>query len=542
MISKVKILLLVLVLFMELISYSQNQHTISYFDKKGFLTYLDSAYYCRQETDTLNYFRSHYTIKGKTSNLYFEGLIINAIDTIDNHNKYNGLCKWYYQNGAIKSINQYNSDGNLDGIQEEFYESGKIAKRYTYTNGKLTNNEIIEFTPNGFCYKVFEENFTDNHNNWDLLKSEKNNSRIRFGGLELSSTDVSDYCIFKQQTLDSTNFSIEAIINSRYLLNNCKSGIVFGYKDKANYHYFYISKFRYHIGFIENGILTKNTDSIFSSQLLSNDFNKIELICFKDTFYFKINNQIQTYCAKQELKGNNIGLAVNNGISSIDQFKIKQLNKTSLSPKENDHHEYILKNGMYLKVMLQQSGVMFSNNGYIVTSMKNLDYINNILVYAINNDTIKTYEATIVIKNDILNFMILKIMDKNSLFSLPLYSYSYMNSIDTEPTFVIKKLMTKDSISKAVNVLSGENKHLTKTSDLNFNCIIGAPVFDKKNNIMGITTSINESLKVKVVKMQDIMTSIFSLPENQQILRTINDDLEKTNRDSYKNLVIVKGF
>ena len=57
----------------------------SYFDKNGKLTYVESAFYFRQNTDTLDYYRSFYS---DTKNKYFEGSIINNNDTMDYNNKY----------------------------------------------------------------------------------------------------------------------------------------------------------------------------------------------------------------------------------------------------------------------------------------------------------------------------------------------------------------------------------------------------------------------------------------------------------------------
>ncbi len=49
---------------------------------------------------------------------------------------YEGIVKWYYENGNISQVANY-SNGVLNGNREIFYENGKLQNKRIYSKGKL---------------------------------------------------------------------------------------------------------------------------------------------------------------------------------------------------------------------------------------------------------------------------------------------------------------------------------------------------------------------------------------------------------------------
>lgn len=539
---------IVLMMFLSLCFklHAQNQHGISYFDKKGFLTYLDSALYFRQETDTSNYFRSFYA---KSKNLYFEGKIIGASDTVDVNNTYIGLCKWYYPSGIIKRQCVYNENGGLNGLYEEFDKTGKLSKQTVYENNKLKTKEYLEYTNDDEKgIRVFEDEFSDNSNQWDLLKSEFVNSKIKIGGLELRNYTPEDYSLLIPYKIDSTNYSVETLINSIFLTLECKSGLIYGYKDKNNYNYFYVSKYRCFIGSIKNGIDEKIADNYFSHDIKGNNWNTLEVRCLNDTFYYYINKRIQLYYANKPSIGDHIGFNVNNGVSFFDKLTIKQFRKT-YRKTENDIVKFELIDGAYYPSRFIQSGVMLSNNGYILTTIKDLNSVNKLFIEAIIKDTLRRFDVDVFSKNDFLNFVILKVRgaDTNT-FAKPVYGYSYMNTIETEKKFTTKFLSSSTtSPGYQINSLDGENRVVAKDqyfnhSLANSHVCIGGAIIDVKGNLIGILSSINDDSKIKAINIQWTMNTMIDLKENKQIQRSQLADPSIIDRELYKNLVIIKTF
>lgn len=55
---------------------------------------------------------------------------------------------FYYGNGQIRNIREYDSIGELDGIQYNFFESGTIERKVTYLHGKQCCDNY-HYYPNG---------------------------------------------------------------------------------------------------------------------------------------------------------------------------------------------------------------------------------------------------------------------------------------------------------------------------------------------------------------------------------------------------------
>ena len=524
---------------------AQNGKGKSYFDEKGFLAFTNTAIYYRQETDTANYFRSFYVANNMK---YFEGKIISANDTLDNKNSYAGLCSWYYPNGMKKKQCLFNETGILNGFFEEFFEEGKVFKQIVYENGLIKNCRYIEYSIGGMAINVFEENFANNLNNWVLSKSESMTSKIKLGGLELVNKTKDDFIISISHKIDSSNFSIEASLNSSYIFTGCQTGLVFNYRDKRNYNYFYVSQFRYFIGEVKNGVDKRCVDNYFSFDLKANTWNAIKVVRLNDGFYYYINNKLQIITALGTSVGQSIGFLVNNGLAFFDNLIIKQFSEKAINP--------IIINDLFVEfdgktnpIRSKNSGIMLSNNGYVLTSLADIENINGIIVEAVVNDSIKVFDAEIYLKNVAQNFAILKIKNiKRAIFSKPVFSYSYLKSIETEKKFVAKYLSINSNNKQfEVKTLIGDINEVSphdheKKGVADSHLCIGSPIFDKSGNILGVLGKVNDQYKIEIVNMQLVMGIYFNCFENNQIIRKPKNDPLNIEKNIFKNLVSIKTF
>lgn len=535
-------LLNLIILSLTVNSQNQNSKNTSYFDKNGNLAYVESAHYYRQNTDTLNYYRSFYIGNNVK---YFEGSIIAANDTIDSGNKYNGLCIWYYLNGNIRMMCEFNNSGILNGIKKEFTNNGKLIKNSIYENGKVKDKKYTEFDEDGTQINVFEEDFLDNSLNWPLENNENRSSKIKIGGLILVNKLKDSFATSIKCEIDSANYSIETTINSRYLTPECKSGIVFGFKDWDNYNYFYVSKFRFHVGFIENGVTTKTIENYFCDDLKGTDLNKLKILCLNDSLYFYINNELQNYCFNIGFKGNKFGFYVSNGSSFFDNLVIKQYreNKYYQEPKKKT----FLNVGEQMVPITQVfSGLLLGENGYILTSLKKMDQINGIFVELNVNDTIKSYQVDFFSNSNFFNFSILKIRDtiKRNSFKP---NYHYMKSLVSEKNFISYNFEI-DSITNSykLNKLTGDLKSICSHKHSfdgikNNHCCEGSPIFNSEGYILGVIT-VSEKNKIQTISIQQILSGLFSYPQTNEIKPKSDVNFIEFEKEIYKNIVIIKTF
>lgn len=538
-----KFLILLYSIFFVFSIHAQNTNGISYFNNKGYLTYEDSAMYYRQESTTKNYFHSYYK---KNNKLYFEGAILNAKDTIDVNNIYNGKCIWYYPSGKIKQIVIYNEIGNKNGLQEDFYENGNIFRQTVFENNK--SKEYIEFNKsNTNSYKVFEENFNDNSNNWPLLKTEFISSKIKLAGLQLTNYTKSNYLLTIPYKIDSINYSIETKLNLRFSPLNCKNGLVFGFIDSLNYNYFYVINSRYCIGCVKNGDDLKQIENYYTFNLYQNDWNSLKVTCINDSLYYFINDKLETFCKKTNIDGDHIGFAINNGASFYDNLIIKQYN--NLTKQMLNTANYIDINGYKDELRYVQSGVMLNSNGLVFTSIKEFSLVNNFIIEALVNDTLKTFFGDVVIEDKINNYIVLKIRTASeSQFAKPFYSYSYMNTIENQKTFNVRHLLkNKSQGSYEQNIIFGENKNLNKNRNskdslYNNNLLLGAPIFDSKGNMLGVISDINKEQKIKTSFTQWLMTTKLVNKQLDQIQKKELEDYTNFDKEIYKNCVTIKIF
>lgn len=518
--------------------------TMSFFDEKGKLTYEETAHYYRQSTDTVNFFRSYYA---KNKNKYFEGKILNVVDSLDFNNKYMGLCTWYYLNGKIKVQAEYNETGQAHGVRKEYSEQGYIIKETIYENGKVKNKMHKEFNESGLEINVLEEDFSNNSLDWKLMSTEELNSKIRIGGMEIINKKTDQFINLLNNPIDSANFSIETKVNT-YNLNiqkECISGIVFGFKDYSNYNYFYISKQKFHIGFIRDNHITKQIEGYYSVDLKVNNHNKLKILCSNDSLYYYLNNNLQCYSHNEGFIGNKMGFCVNNGYYFFDYLVVKQFSKNSSEPV-NGIDQVFIKNGIHKFPFRQiNSGVIIGKNGYVLTSIKDVGLFNKYFIEVNSNDTLKLYAAEVYLNNDWSNFTVLKIKDSTIKLPTPIYNiYNYSTvmekkyvayNFEEDSTSLVKRNKFYGDINSVI-----DHKHISYNGIKNNHYCVGSPMFDEKGNILGIITNVNNENEIKSVGMRKVIDALFTNPESNEVKPKKDFDFSNFEKNIYKNLVLVK--
>lgn len=523
-------------------SFGQNQRQISYFDERGRLTYEESAFYYRENTDTINYYKSYYNNKNHIK--YFEGFIVNALDTADYNNKYSGLCKWFYPNGNLKIYAEYNNNGLLNGVKSEYSFRGFLVKQTVYENGKISNKRHLEFDSTGVSYNVFNEEFTDNLFGWPVFSEIKQSSKIKTGGLEIINNTEKKSYILKSLKLDSTNYSIETFINSMYLLPETQTGIVYGYRDTNNYNFFYITKNQFSVGFVKDGKLYNSINNFFTPDLITH--NKLKIMTIKDSTYFFINNKLQTYCNSSNLLGDEIGFYVNKGNSFIENLIIKE-GKVALNISDNSIMSYKL-NGQKKTVNNIYSGVIISKSGVILTEIKNLNKVNKILVEFLVRDTLKLFEADII-KNDYLsNYTLLKIKNFEKLADTMelFYNYHPLKTLTLEMKsnayyFGVDSLTQKFS-SKIIEIKLTKHKNFIPNNIVITNDYLptGSSIFDVDGNILGIISNVDKKIKINYTPISSIYGYLITKPELIDLVYKKDFDINKFKQNVFKNIVVIK--
>ena len=210
---------------------------------------------------------------------------------------------------------------------------------------------------------------------------------------------------------------------------------------------------------------------------------------------------------------------------------------------------YIDINGYKDELRYVQSGVMLNSNGLVFTSIKEFSLVNNFIIEALVNDTLKTFFGDVVIEDKINNYIVLKIRTASeSQFAKPFYSYSYMNTFENQKTFNVRHLLkNKSQGSYEQNIIFGENKNLNKNRNskdslYNNNLLLGAPIFDSKGNMLGVISDINKEQKIKTSFTQWLMTTKLVNKQLDQIQKKELEDYTNFDKEIYKNCVTIKIF
>jgi S1-C subfamily serine protease len=536
----------VLLIFSLQLGFSQGSGDKLYFDKAGKVSGPSQAYYYRQKTGTANQYKSFYVNGGS---VFFDGKILTASTEDESQNVYTGLCNWYFKNGNKKFTRNYSASGVENGISTYYYESGKIWKEIEYKNGQIANGRYKEFNEDGQSNRIFEEDFDNNNNDWDLYTSDKTSAKIANGSLELVSylpAGASRYISISSQ---SSEFALEAVINIEKLKDGSKAGLIFGFKDWQNYNYFFITSNSFYIGLVYEGVNSVKADGMFSDVIKKKAPNNIKIISNGEKNIYSINGEIQYSNDRTRNFGSNIGFAVSGkSMVNIDKMIFKEIDYKASSSNSSSNAD--------MNVKATGSGLIFSVNGYILTNHHVIENANKVVVEITNGGATKSYNAEVVQKDIDNDLAILKINDE-SFKSVDPIPYSFKQSgggdvgssvftigyphalsgMGKEAKFTDGKISSKTGYNNAINTYQTSIPVQPGNS--------GGPLFNDKAQLIGVINSkiteadnVSYAIKLSYVKnLIELLPETIELPANQGLS---GSSMEEKVKAISKYVVLIK--
>jgi S1-C subfamily serine protease/antitoxin component YwqK of YwqJK toxin-antitoxin module len=451
------------------------------------------------------------------------------------NNKINGQNTFYYENGQIAQKANYEY-GAYSGLYQQWYKTGKPKITAFYERGTLVDNKYIEYDENGLGALVYNENFRANKERWEA-KVEGSSSQIT------NEDDVSLYLSndyntsrYNYITLDQTSdYSIESVIQKKYGKGNEGYGILFGFKDWNNYYQFLISEYGSYIilGKFE-GVNIKICEWTKSNAInIGNKRNLLKVMKFGDEFIFSINGDVVERSKSKDLRGNNIGIiAAGKGGYCLENIIVKEflsadeLEKRGPKNIANSSSEW-LGNG---------SGFFINEKGYIATNYHVVKEASAIQVEYFQKGVKKIFAAKIIVTDKQNDLAIIQINDPKfkSLPSIPYVFSTTIKDVGTD-VFALGYPM-EDVMGSEIKFTDGKISSKTGwKGDITVYQISvpiqhgnsGGPLFDNRGNLVGITSSgisgdvaqnVNYAIKTSYLKnLIDVMPENIAVPNNIEI-------------------------
>ncbi len=485
-----------------------------YFDKSGRVCSPEMSYYFRQKTDSAGLFRCYYC---QNNSPYFRGNISSASPNDENSNVYQGTCYWYYKNGNPKYIRSFNELGEETGTSKFFYESGKIWKEIEFFKGRPKTSAFIEYDEDGSRSRIFEEHFNNNYNEWDLYMSDKSSARIEAGQLSLISTSREGTSRFINHPFESDEYTIETELLFKNIKDEDRVGLIYGFKDWNNYHYFVVSKKNVFIGSFYEGVKAQEIEGMYCSALNPLTSNNLKIISNGEKMYFSVNGDVQFKSDSKRLFGNNFGLVISgNSQLLVEKLILKELNAGSQAVKTSPSDEGVKVTG---------SGVIFNSEGYILTNHHVIENSGRYVIEVNNNAGKVSYDAELVIVDKDNDIAILKIKDPDFKPLSLQYAFKENGHVDVgAPVFTIGYPHALSGMGKEAKFTDGRVSSKTGyNGNLNsFQTSIpvqpgnsGGPVFNSDGQLIGlVNATFKEADNVSyVIRLNYIKNLIELMPE-----------------------------
>ena len=496
----------------------------SYFDKSGKPTSVENAYYTRKLISSDTY-QSNYT----NGNLYFEGRIIKLDKTGDINNTYTGTCKWYYKNGKNKVTKTFDEKGIENGTSIYYHETGKIWKEITYVNGKIKDNTFVEYDENGIANRIFEEDFSNNINDWDVYESDKSKASISGNVLELKSNTGQGTSRFISVNTESSNIIIEGLVDITNLTPGSRAGIVFGFKDWQNYNFFLITQSTFYVGTVFEGLSAIKAEDMYTSAVLKTGFNNLKILNIGDKSVFSINGEVQFTTDNYRLYGSKTGFIVSGKNSiKIDKLITKEIDVNHKGSQVTENEDQNVKS--------TGSGIIISKEGYVVTNFHVIEEAKGTLMVEITRDGYtKNYKASIVKSDKENDLAILKIEDTDfKPYTKIQYAFKESGTTDVGSTvYTIGFPMALSGMGKEAKFTDGKvssktgynnaiNSYQTSVPVQPGNS--GGPLFDDKGKLIGvINAKIKDGDNVSyAIKLNYIKNLVELLPESIEFPNDVN--------------------
>jgi S1-C subfamily serine protease len=506
---------------------AQNFAEKKFFDKSGKSTFETSAYYYRVPMNGEGDYKSFYITGGA---LAFEGRIKTANNDDELKNIYaEGTCNWYHKNSKLKTKRSFNAEGNEEGLSIYYYESGKLWKEISYKNGAIKDNRYKEFDEDGTSNRIFEDDFTDNSNDWDVFNSDKSAAVLGKGMLEITSWVKEGTARTISLPIESSYYTLETILNIANLKEGEKAGVIYGFKNWQNYNYFLISSAAFYIGFVYEGIGSITANGMYTGSVLKNGSNSLKILSSGEKVLFSINGELQFSAERGRLYGSNIGVGVSGKTSvGLEKLILKEVDLKSNSSKNNSTDIGVSATG---------SGIVFSKTGYILTNHHVIDNANKIVVEFNVGGVAKNYNAVVIEKDKENDLAILKIDDASFIkFETLRYSFKDNGNLDVgSSVFTIGYPLALSGMGKEAKFTDGKISAKTgyNNSINSFQTSIpvqpgssGGPVFSDKGQLIGLinasveqTDNVSYAIKLNYIKnIIELLPESISLPSDVSLL------------------------
>lgn len=513
------------VMFMALVAFqfTGTAQEKNFFDKQGKACDEANAYYYRTE-EADSRFVSKY-VYGDA--LYFEGKIIDASYQDENKNVYAGECIWYYKNGRKKLVRNYSDTGVLNGMSTHFFDSGNIQREEVYENGFLKDGVCSEYDESGAYSKVFRDDFTDNRFDWDVYTDTESISKVEGGSLYIKSLTASGSARMISIPQEFLTFSVEALIDLGKQSASRKAGIIFGFKDWDNYWYFMVSREKYYIGYVFEGLSNVFADGYFISGASISNQHALKVITGDDKWFFSVDGVIQRSVKDGIVRGRQVGFVVGgkDTYGNFDNLVVKEFFDGSGKDNSAENSNSNVKS--------TGTGVILSTNGYIVTNHHVVDGKGEIYVDVTGENGTQTYKATVVQMDKQNDLAIIKI-DDPKFTSAPAIQYGIkttgavesgasvftigfplaLSGMGVEPKFSDGRISAKTGYDGAINSFQTTIPVQPGNS--------GGPVFNAKGELIGIVnaTIFGSDNVSYAIKASYVMGLIESLNETVAISET----------------------
>lgn len=520
--------LLALLLMSGVDSYAQERIA---FDRNGRKSTENLAlYYRKAMADSDGNYRAYY-INGDA--LYFEGKILKTDNQDESNNLYAGTCTWYYKSGYRKLVRRFSASGLPEGMEESYYENGKIKKEVNYKGGQVAKGPYFEYSDTGQKSNVLEENFDDNYNDWDLYKSSVSSARISNKKLEIKALTKEGTSRFISFPKSGDVFSFEAEIENLSEKKG-KYGLILGFKDWENFTYFLIKDNYFYLGTVFEGLKIEYSDGSYAGSIKIDDKNSLKVIGTGEKTIFSINGEM-VFRKEISFVGNKFGFLAGD-MQQIVAHKItwKEFG-TGSANNTNDQNVKSIGTGFFL-----------SPNGLLATNYHVVEDNNKLVVEMIRNGTPVVYNATVVSVDKANDLAIIKIDDTNftplpklpyrikasglaevgsSVFTLG-YPYA-LGGMGKEVKFSDGKVSSKTGFNQEIN-----SYQITVPTQPGNS---GGPLFDQQGQLIGIINAKfkqgdNVSYAIKssyLINLLDLIAEKTSLPDFQYPPQTTTEEMVK---------------
>lgn len=416
-----------------------------------------------------------------SGNIFFKGGILEVTDKMKDF-VFTGTCEWYYKNGQLQSKRSFNSTGKEDGTSIYYYEDGTIQKEEEFKNGRKSNSFHKVFDKDGVASEVFTEDFSSNRNDWDLFKSDKSEAHIEEGKLILESFTKDGTSRFISVET-AKNFTLSARIKKDGN-RGIRSGLIYGFRDWNNYHYFLLGDAGVYIGSVFEGVQSEDVSNMYVEQF-EDEYNELKILRMSGNEIFSVNGEIAYKRDIIKLLGINVGLAT----SAKSKLLVDELELVRGNVEDLESVDFEDK-----KVKKTGSGLVVSKNGYVLTNHHVVKDENGIGIEIIENDVRKTYQAEVITSDKTNDLAILKIKDYNNLAEIPFGIISQSQNIGSS-VFTLGFPMAINGMGKDFKFTDGKISSKTGYEGAlnSYQSTIpvqpgnsGGPVFNEKGQLVGV--------------------------------------------------------